>query len=90
MPAVLIRHRQQDFETWKAAFDDHESFRRAHGARSERVFRNADDPNETLVLLEWDDLDAARAFSQSPELREKMQEAGVTGPPEVVFLDDAA
>jgi heme-degrading monooxygenase HmoA len=40
------------------------------------------------VLLEWEDLDKARAFASSDELREAMQRAGVTGPPSVSFLEE--
>ena len=51
------------------------------------MFRNADDPEEIVVLLEWDSLERARAFAQSPDLRETMERAGVTGPPDIRFLD---
>ncbi len=39
------------------------------------------------MLFEWD-LEKARQFSQSEELRAKMQEAGVLGPPDFYFLEE--
>ena len=41
------------------------------------------------IDYEWDSLEKACAFASSDELRERMQRAGVTGLPEVYFLDEA-
>lgn len=53
-----------------------------------QLFRNADDPNELVIHFEWDDLDKAREFSQSQDLRETMQRAGASGRPDIYFLDE--
>ena len=73
MPALLIRHKVTDYATWKAAFDDHGANRRANGSQGGRLFRNAADPGETLVLLAWDDLERARLA------RGYFERAGVAG-----------
>lgn len=57
------------------------------GSTGGRLFHSADDPNDVLVLLEWDDMDKARTFAGSAQLREAMEEAGVGGRPEVRFLE---
>jgi heme-degrading monooxygenase HmoA len=88
MPAVLIRHRVADYAAWKPLFDDDGPARRANGSRGGSIYRSADDPNEVLVLLEWDDLDRARLFADSDDLREAMDRAGVTDRPEIWFLED--
>lgn len=89
MPYILIRHKVNDYTTWKSGFDDHGGARRAAGSQGGYVLRNADDPNEVLILLEVDDLNRARAFAASDELREKMQEAGVADQPDLFFLEEA-
>ena len=89
MAYILVQHSVEDFEKWKTAFDGHGSFREAAGSKGGIVLQNAEDPNHITALLEWDSLDNARAFAGSEELREAMQEAGVTGPPSVSFLDKA-
>jgi heme-degrading monooxygenase HmoA len=53
------------------------------------VFRNDQDPNEIVILLEWDDLGRARQFAESEDLRQVMQRAGVTDQPDIYFLNDA-
>jgi hypothetical protein len=53
------------------------------------LLRNADDPSEVILLLEWDDLDKARQLAQSDDLRQAMQRTGVADRPDVYFLDQA-
>ena len=38
-------------------------------------------------LFEWDSLEQAHEFSLSPGLREKMQQAGDNGRPEIFYLE---
>ena len=89
MPALLMRHKVVDYATWKPSFDEHGTTRRANGARGDRLFRNAADPNEVLVLVEWDDLDRARLFAESDDLQEAMARAGVADQPDVWFPEEA-
>ena len=87
MPALLIRHRVADFPAWKAVFEEQEDIRRANGSRGGRLFRSTD-PHEVLLLLEWDDLERARLFADSDDLREAMAWAGVTDRPDIWLLED--
>ena len=88
MPSLLIRHHVADYPAWKAVFDEHEPARRANGSQGGWLFRSAADPNEVLLLLAWDDLERARLFVDSDELREAMARAGVTDRPDIWFLED--
>ncbi|MFW6162567.1 MAG: hypothetical protein ACODAJ_07330 [Planctomycetota bacterium] len=53
------------------------------------MFRNADDPDELLILLEWSSARQAREFMASEELRRAMEESGVRDEPDVWFLEEA-
>ena len=86
MPAILIRHKVADYGAWKPVFDEHGMTRRANGCQGGRILRSADDPNEVVILLEWDDLERARLFADSDDLREAMDRAGVTDRPDIWFL----
>ena len=88
MPAVLIRHKVGDYAAWAPVYGEDAVTRRANGARDDRLFRSADDPNEVLLLIEWDDLERARLFADSDDLRESMNRAGVTDQPDIWFLED--
>ena len=86
MPYALFIAKVEDYKKWKSLFDKHAATRTAGGSKGGHVFRSPDDPNEVVVLLEWDTLQKARRFSQSEDLRERMQEAGVIGQPDIYFL----
>ena len=88
MPYLLVRYKVTDYEKWKSAFDAHSVTRQANGSRGGQLFRNASDPNEVIMLLEWDVLETAHQFVQSEDLREVMQQAGVVDHPTIYFLKD--
>jgi heme-degrading monooxygenase HmoA len=65
-----------------------EAGRKESGGKGGLLFHNADNPNETLILLEWPDLEDTRRFAQSQDLRETMQRAGVAEEPDIYFLEE--
>ena len=90
MVFIEVRQEVEDYDKWRAGFDANAAVRKAGGAQeAEYVMRNVDNPNEVTVVLEWDSVEKARQFTQSPELKEAMKNAGVVGPPEVRFLEAA-
>ena len=88
MPAMLIRHKVADYAAWSVVFAEQGITRRANGSQGWQLFRNADDPTEVLMLLEWDDLERARLFADSDDLREALEQAGVTDRPDIWFLEE--
>jgi heme-degrading monooxygenase HmoA len=70
MSFILTRINVGDYDRWKQMFDQD-----TPGARSEakghRVFRNADDPGEVFVMVEFDSAEDAQAG------REKLLSSGV-------------
>ncbi len=87
MPYLLVRHKVQDYAKWKPIFDQHGATRQASGSRGGQLFRNANDPNELVILFEVDDLEKARQFAESDDLRQTMQRAGVADQPDIYFLE---
>ncbi|MDR6537074.1 hypothetical protein [Variovorax soli] len=85
---MLVRHKVRDFKTWKSGFDAHAPKRAEAGLTEKYLLRNADDQNEVVALFEASDLDRARAFAESADLREKMQEVGVVDKPDIYFLSN--
>jgi hypothetical protein len=57
------------------------------GLKEEHLLRNTDDPNETIVLFEAADLQKAKEFAASSDLRETMKAAGVIDKPDIYFLE---
>jgi len=88
MSFMLVRHKVKDFDKWKPLYDDHAVVRKESGSKGAHLFRNADNPNEVLILFEWESLGKARKFAESENLRQKMQEAGVLEMPDIYFLNE--
>jgi hypothetical protein len=70
MAFIVTRIHVGDYDRWRPLFDQDQPKAREKAA-TQRVLRSADDPNEVVILLEFDSLDDAR------ESRERLQNAGV-------------
>jgi heme-degrading monooxygenase HmoA len=88
MTLVVVRHEVADYPTWKAVFDAALDLRHQHGERSCRIFHDAGHVNQLILLLEWENLEKARAFMASDELKAQMAKAGVKGEPRVEFATE--
>ncbi len=92
LPYLLERHKVQDYDQWRAVFDEDAGNRAASGSRGARILRNADDPSEVVVLFEWESLEMARQRVESQAVGQKFGEAGVGGgveQTEFYFLEEA-
>jgi hypothetical protein len=86
MPYLLVRHKVSDFSKWKPIYDAHLPVRQTAGLKEKHLLRNVDNPNETFVLFEAEDIQKAKEFASSADLRETMQKAGVVDKPDIYFL----
>ena len=84
--ALMVSHPVADFDTWKTGFDAHESARRDAGILGHHINRSQDNPNSVSVYMAISDLDRAKAFSSSADLKSAMEDVGVTGPPEFSWM----
>ncbi len=84
---ILIRHKVRDFSEWKPGYDAHLPKRAEADLTETYLLRGADDPNEVAPLLEAQDLNRAKAFAESEDLRETMQKLGVLDKPDIYFLN---
>ena len=88
MAHMLIRHKVQDFNKWKPAYDAHQPARATAGLKDLRLWHNADDRNDIFLLFEAADVAKAKAFAASADLKEKMTSAGVIGQPDIFVLSE--
>jgi len=84
---MAVSHIVKDFDTWKKGFDAHESMRTASGLTKMAVSRDMGNPNKVLIFLKIADLQKAKDFAASPNLKETMQKLGVTSKPEIIYVD---
>jgi hypothetical protein len=60
MPYLLVRQKFEDYKRWKPIFDEQGATRQQNGGQGGTLYRNADDPDEAVILFEWNNLENAR------------------------------
>jgi quinol monooxygenase YgiN len=88
MAHLFIKHKVADYTAWKKSFDEFAETRRAGGEKSFQIFHPENEPNNLYLMFEWDNIANAQKFLDSSELKNTMQEAGVTEEPQISFLNE--
>jgi len=81
MAQMIVRQKVEDFKKWKKVFDSVYALRKAGGEKSFKIFRNTEEPNEITILFEWNNIQDAVKYSQSPLFKEAEKKAGVLSEP---------
>jgi hypothetical protein len=83
----MIQHQVRDYAAWRPGYDAHESSRTGAGITNGRVYNNADDPNDVIIVADVADVAKARAWMDGDDLKAAMQKAGVEGAPTIHIID---
>ena len=78
---VLVTHKVKDWDAWKKIFDADKPNRVAAGLADRAFGYSIGDNHLVTIALAVSDMKKAEDFSKSPELKKKMEEGGVVGPP---------
>ena len=89
MATLFVRHRVKDFAIWRSAYDKFDEERKTMGVTGHGVYQADNDPNEVTVYHDFASMEAAKAFVESARLKEVMENAGVTGTPDIWFTNKA-
>lgn len=91
MGMVVVRHKVRDFALWKQHYDDpaNANPRVAAGLINDRVLQMVDDPNNVVVIFEYQDLEKVQEFTSSPDLKAAMESAGIVEEPTIYFTKEA-
>jgi uncharacterized protein (DUF1330 family) len=87
MALALVLHRVEDYDAWRRVYDSVSDLQKAGGVTAESVHRMVDDPDNVLVIHEFDTVDHARSFFADPVLRDAMQRGGVVGEPRIEVFE---
>lgn len=83
---LVIMHQVEDFDVWKAAFDEHKAMREGAGLIDFGVWRQEENPNVIAVAAGCTDMAKAVEFVGSEGLKSAMQGAGVVGEPQMTYI----
>jgi quinol monooxygenase YgiN len=88
--AMLVVHLQvKDYAAFREVFDNATPTRTRFGSTGHKVFQSPSDPNEITIHSEWKNVDLAKVYAASNELKEAMKNAGVISQPGLTFLTEA-
>ena len=69
---MIVTATVNDYDDWKSSFDDYTPKREEHGVREHRIYRSTDDPNEIIVVLEFEGEENARAWNEYLEGQDEL------------------
>jgi hypothetical protein len=75
MPTVMFQERVGNYSAWRSGYDGNADQRAEFGCTGSRVYRNADDENDLLVMADFADEARAREFVGA--VRKVQEAAGV-------------
>jgi heme-degrading monooxygenase HmoA len=88
MATVMFRGEVKDYEAWKPVFDSLEEKRRSLGESSYRILREVDGSHRVVILIDYDTMEHAHMYVDSPELKEALRRGGAQRL-EIEFLAEA-
>ena len=77
MLVLLSRNRVEDFDRWKAVFDEQLRTRPDSGLRPLDIWQSVDDPNDVFFTFEVTDEAKAKAYLVAPESAAAGEASGV-------------
>lgn len=86
LPGIIVSHAVEDYDGWRAAYDDFRDFQKQSGIIGHAVNQELGRPNQVIVYHQANELGTLRAFLDSPELKGAMERAGVVGEPDIQFV----
>ena len=86
MVYIIAKLKLKSFDKWKPVFNERSSIRRESGSKEARLFRNSNDPNEAMILFEWDNMENAAKYLESEALEETLKKVGATFT--ITYLDE--
>ena|SRR5579872_6756856 len=90
MGTLIVQHRVKDYRKWRKAYDAHASARRKAGLTSAQVYRGVDDLHKVAIVFKVKDVERAKAFGESDDLRKVMKAAGVIGKPTITLVSESS
>jgi hypothetical protein len=82
---LMVKSKVKDWDAWKKVFDTDKQARMDAGLTDRVISHTVGDTHSITLVFAVADVAKAKAFAGSKELKDKMKEAGVEGPPTMFF-----
>jgi hypothetical protein len=84
---MIIQHKVANFGKWEEGYLAHDSMRLSFGISKYRLGRGMEDSNMVIAIDIINDVQKAKEFAGSADLKAAMQKAGVMGAPTISYLE---
>ena len=75
---IIVKRNLKDYDSWKEVVSTGNQMRKEKGSKGVTVYRNAKDPNEVYLVLDWDDQKSYLDYFDLPEVQKALAETGTT------------
>ena len=89
MVTLFVRHQVSDYAKWRAVYNGFAPVQKQLGVIADSVYQGDDAPNDVTVTHDFASVGEARAFIESPRMKEAMGKAGVVGAPTLWITNKA-
>ncbi|NCG29370.1 MAG: hypothetical protein GWP27_02745 [Bacteroidetes bacterium] len=83
---LIISHKVDNYDVWKASYDLSEEIRLNHGIKTIKVYQGKVDKKYAMVLTSIENVSQAKGYVTSDMLENSMQIAGVEGDIEIQWM----
>ncbi|HTE28558.1 hypothetical protein [Flavitalea sp.] len=80
---MFVIQKVADYDKWLTVYEEHDSVRLANGVHNYVIGYSTTDRTRIFVALKSDQVDKAKAFGKSADLKQAMQKGGVKGSPKI-------
>ncbi len=87
--SMIVVHPVESYGAWREAYDGFDARRQEMGITGHAVNVLSDDEQTVVVYHQAKDVKALEAFASSDELKNRMKDAGVSGPPDIAFWNSS-
>jgi hypothetical protein len=87
---MFIRHDVADYAVWRKGYDAYSPTQKKMGVVFEAVYQSTDNPNDVTVIHDFRNMERAKAFAASSDLKETMGKLGVKGAPQIWYTNKGA
>ena len=89
LPGIIVTHAVEEYGAWRIVYDGFDGYRKRSGIIGHAVNQELGSPNRVIIYHQAEDLGALRTLASSTELKDAMKRGGVTGAPDIRFVEVA-
>ena len=75
---IIVKRNLKDYSSWKNLVSTGNETRKEKGSKGMEVYRNAKNPNEVYLVIDWDDTKSYLDYFNLPEVQKGLSDSGTT------------